>query len=106
MKNIEIYEFFNLGNKEREKKFKIIHSDKNGLVLECEFFDGCLDILPAIALLEKPESGVISSIIIFFSKGEICAGFDTGSQTVVSDNPLSVVDQNVFEFINQFNVHI
>jgi hypothetical protein len=106
MRNIELYEFFNLVKSDKEKWFKIIHSDQNGIVLEADFFPGCYDIFPGIKNLDKPEDLLGASIILFFKSGKIAAGFDSGEQTVVSESVASIVDQNIFNFIEQFNIYI
>jgi hypothetical protein len=106
MKNIELYEFFNLVKNDKEKRFKVIHSDQNGIVLETDFFPGCYDIFPGIKDLDKPDDLLGTSIILFFKSGKIAAGFDSGEQTVVSESGSSIIDQNIFNFIEQFNIRI
>jgi len=105
MRNIELYEFFNMGKKE-SSLFKVLYSGPNGLVIECEDIFPCLQIMPGIKELEKPEDGTYSSVIIFFKDGPVGAGFETGSETIFPNERERIVGSNIIDLLKEFNINI
>ena len=105
MRNIELYEFFNMGKKE-SPLFKVLYSGPNGLVVECEDITPCLHIMPVINELEKPEDGTYSSVIIFFKDGPVGTGFETGSETIFPNERERIVGSNIIDLLKEFNINI
>jgi hypothetical protein len=105
MRNIELYEFFNMGKKE-SPLFKVLYSGPNGLVIECEDISPCLHIIPEIKELKKPDDGMYSSVIIFFKEGAIGAGFDLGNETIFPDERERIVGSNIIDLLKEFNINI
>jgi hypothetical protein len=106
MKNIELYEFFNIMGKNKEKSFKVLFCDSNGLVLESESLSDCIHILPGLSELESPGEDDFSSIIIFFKSGKCSGGYENGSQTITWDTNNEIKNMNIFDLLSEYNISI
>lgn len=105
LKNIELYEFFNLGGGSRRKpEIEVIYSKEKSLVVETNDSVVYLNILPSISLLEKPENPHVS-IIILFREGRIICGFENGDEILDSKN-MEISTGNIFDYLNGINIHI
>ena len=106
MKNIELYEFFNIMGKNKERSMKVLFCNQNGLVLESDSIDDCAHILPDLILLDQPADSGYSPLIIFFNNGKYAGGYESGSQIVTSDRPKETQESNIFDFMREYNIAI
>ena len=106
MKNIELYEFFNIMGKNKERSLKVLFCNAAGLVLESESLSDCIHILPELSELELPGEDDFSTIILFFKDGKCAGGYENGTQTVAWDKPESIKDLNIFDMLREYNISI
>lgn len=106
MENIELYEFFNIMGKNKDRTLKILFCDPNGMVLESESLSDCVHLLPGLNELELPGENNFPSIIIFFKNGKCAGGYENGSQAITWDTTNAVKDLNIFDVLSQYNISI
>jgi len=106
MKNIELYEFFNIMGKNKERSFKVLFCDSKGLVLESESLSDCVHILPGLSELELPGEDNFSSVIIFYRDGKCAGGYENGSQVITWDTSNEIKDLNIFDLLSEYNISI
>lgn len=105
LKNLELYEFFNLGGgSRRNPEIDVIYAKEKSLVIETDNPLVYLSILPNIALLETPENPHVSMIILF-KEGRIICGFENGEEVLDSKN-LEIASGNIFDYLNGINIRI
>jgi hypothetical protein len=106
MENIELYEFFNIMGKSKEKSLKILFCDSKGLVLESDSLSDCIHILPGLSELELPGEANFSSVIIFFKDGKCAGGYENGSQVITWNATNEIKDLNIFDLLSEYNISI
>lgn len=105
LKNIELYEFFNLGAGSRRKpEIDVIYAKEKSLVIETNDPVVYLNILPNIGLIETPENPHVSMVILFREGVSIC-GFENGDEILDSKNS-EIISGNIFDYLNGINIHI
>ena len=92
--------------KNKEKSFKVLFCDSNGLVLESESLSDCIHILPGLSELESPGEDDFTSIIIFFRNGKCAGGYENGSQVITWDANNETKDLNIFDLLSEYNISI
>jgi hypothetical protein len=106
MKNIELYEFFNFsGKKEKDRKFDILYSGPNGLVIESEYIEDCYHFLPELRNILNTKPDFDSPVIIFFSKGKSAGGFEDGASIATNNNP-TIIEENIIRFLENYNIYL
>jgi hypothetical protein len=106
MENIELYEFFNIMGKSKEKSLKILFCDSKGLVLESDSLSDCIHILPGLSELELPGEDNFSSVIIFFKDGKCAGGYENGSQVITWNATNEIKALNIFDLLSEYNISI
>ena len=106
MENIELYEFFNIMGKSKEKSLKILFRDSKGLVLESDSLSDCIHILPGLSELELPGEDNFTSVIIFFKDGKCAGGYENGSQVITWNATNEIKDLNIFDLLSEYNISI
>ena len=105
LKNLEIYEFFNLGGgSKRKPELDVIYAKGKFLVVETNEPVVYSNILPEIDLLEKPDNPHVSMIILFNDGKKFC-GFENGDE-VLNSGTGEIAAGNIFDYLSGINIHI
>lgn len=106
LKNLELYEFFNLGGggSKRKPDVDVIYARGKFLVIETNDPVVYLNMIPGIDILEKPENPHVSMIILF-SEGKTICGFENGDEILESKRG-EIATGNIFDYLNGINIQI
>jgi hypothetical protein len=106
LKNLELYEFFNLGGSGSKRKpdVDVIHASSKFLVIETNDPIVYLNIVSGVDLLEKPENPHVSMIILF-SEGKSVCGFENGDEILESKRG-EIATGNIFDYLKGMNIQI